>query len=677
MQSPDWYFHRLRAMTPRECAWRLASAARDLTDRVRVPLGAYPSDRFVRRAVEALSEPAPPRLCDVSVGEWREAAPEQPEHAWHERLSRHGRRLMQHRLDIFGREYQLGSPIDWNWDVVHRRATPLGFAAAIDYRDVAASGDAKIVWEPNRHQHLVVLARAYRATGDQAYVEAMLEQLLSWLDQCPFGRGMNWRSPLELGIRLVNWTFALDFVRDSGLLTPELWTRCLHAVHLHVWDIARKYSRGSSANNHVIGEAAGVFVATCYFDALPGAATYRDEALAILCREINAQTFSDGGSREQAFSYHLFVVELLLVAALVGRASGVDVPSPFWKRLETMLDFAAAFAEGGPVPAFGDSDDGYVLDLGDGPALQWLCCAGAILFDRGDLKAVAERFREPTRWLLGRSSVAAFAALPARQTRALQSRAFESGHYLLQCGDPSAADAISVVMDCGPLGFAPLAAHGHADALSITVRAFGEELLIDPGTYDYFSYPEWRAYFRSTRAHNTITIDGVDQSVQRGGFLWGRHARSHRISWQPSTNNCRVAGEHDGYRRLEDPLVHRRAVHLDGLRRTLTIHDDLLCAGTHDVELVLHFGERCRLVPVSACEWDIAVGGRLVRLRLERRLRTSSRHGGEQPGAGWSSRRYHQKQPITTLVGCLRIDGQTSLETRLEFGHPATVPQLS
>ena len=678
MQSPDWYFHRLRAMTPRECAWRVASVARDLTDRVRLPLGGYPSERETQEAAEALSRGGPPRLCDVHPGEWRDAPAGRPERLWHDRVAERARRLIDHRVDIFGREYDLGSPIDWNRDVVHQRTAPLRFAAAIDYRNVDTAGDAKIVWEPNRHQHLLVLARAYRATGDRAYAAAVLEQLTSWLDQCPFGHGMNWRSPLELAIRVVNWTFALDFIRDSGVPTREMWIRILHAIHLHVWDIARKYSRGSSANNHVIGEAVGVFVASCYFDALPRAAQCRDEAFAILCREIQAQTNSDGGSREQAFAYHLFAAELFLVAALVGRTSGIEFPQAYWRRLESMLSFAAALAEGGPPPAFGDSDDGYVLDLGGTSALGWLCGAGAVLFEQPSLKAVAPTFQEPARWLLGRSSEAAFAAVPKPAAGELTSRAFpESGYYVLQCGDPASEDTVSAVVDCGPLGFGALAAHGHADALSVVVRAFGREVLVDPGTFDYFSYPSWRTYFRSTRAHNTVCVDSVDQSVQLGGFLWGGRAHARCLAWQPSANGGLVVGEHDGYRRLRDPLVHRRRVDLDvdldRSTRVMTIRDELICSGAHDVEVLFHFGPSCRIIGAGASDFEIDVDGHVVRLVLDPRLRMSSLHGPDIPVGGWRSRRYHHREAITTLVGAVRVGEQMSLETRITFLNSGTV----
>ena len=78
--------------------------------------------------------------------------------------------------------------------------------------------------------------------------------------------------------------------------------------------------------------------------------------------------------------------------------------------------------------------------------------------------------------------------------------------------------------DGGPHGFLSIAAHAHADALSVEVRHDGVEVLVDPGTYCYHGEPQWRSYFRSTLAHNTVEVDGANQSVEGGPFLWSQHA---------------------------------------------------------------------------------------------------------------------------------------------------------
>jgi hypothetical protein len=655
-------------MSVAEVAWRIGSELRDVTDRGRIALGFLPP-------APAFSEAACPpfRVSDVAVGEWATPGAGVTERMWLDRLRRQAEAVARHRLSFFDLEgHHLGDPIDWHRDHKSGRPAPLAFAASIDYRDFAVTGDAKYVWEPSRHHQLVVLGRAFRASGDPRFATALVEQLASWLDQNPYGRGMHWRSPLELGIRLINWVWALDLILESGLLTRELGARARRAVHLHLWDITRKYSRGSSANNHRIGEAAGVYVATAYFPGLDPSGAWRRESRQILIDEIAAQTHPDGANREQAVGYHLFVLQFFLVAGLVGRRIGEEFPPEYWCLVERMLGFAGALAEGGQaLPMLGDADDGYVLDLGGVRGdVRGLLSVGGALFGRGDLKAGGAEETEPVRWLLGRAGLAGLEATALPPDRPLQSRAFpDAGLYLLQCGSGRTRDQISVTFDCGSLGFGALAAHGHADALSITLRAFGVDVLVDPGTYDYFTFPPWREYFRSTRAHNTVVVDGVDQSTRLGPFLWGERAQSRCLSWEPAAQGGgTVSGEHDGYARLHGPVTHRRGLELDAAARTLTIHDEVPGHGPHELAVCFHLAEQCVVTREGRDSWRVEVGGGVVTLVPDPALAIERIAASDPPIGGWVSRGYHRKTPSPTLVGRYRFERNAALTCRIEVG---------
>jgi len=293
---------------------------------------------------------------------------------------------------------------------------------------------------------------------------------------------------------------------------------------------------------------------------------------------------------------------------------------------------------------------------------------GAVLFDDAELTAWAGAPHEAGVGLLGPDFTRAFeAATKPPPDRQISSRAWpETGIYALQTGGAGADDRISVVFDCGPLGFRSIAAHGHADALSITLRAFGADVLVDPGTYDYFTYPRWREYFRSTRAHNTIVVDGVDQSEMCGGFLWGARAEATCLSWSPSADGGRVSGEHDGYRRLDDPVVHRRTVALLGEQRLLRIEDELIAKGRHDYAFCLHFGEQCRVTHAGGGRYDVEVAGGRLTLVVDPLLTTDLQHGNEEIIGGWVSRGYHRKTASTTLVGRCWATGVVRLKTRIE-----------
>ena len=654
-------------MSPTEVAWRVRAELRDRVDRLLL------DRRGVARPLNSLLQngrPAAPgfRVFARAVGPW--PVDSGLSEAAIQRLVAAADMIAAGRLSYFDLEnHALGDPVVWNRDPKRDQPTPMHFAGRIDYRDVSEAGDCKFVWEPNRHHQLVVLARAYRATGARHFAEAVTGQLDSWLAQCPYGRGMNWRSPLELGIRLINWVWALDLVREAGVVTPEFEARLLNAVHLHIWEIARKYSRGSSANNHLIGEAAGVYIAAAYYPELKDAARRRRQALDLLCEEIVNQSYPDGGTREQALGYQLFVLQFYLVVVHAAQRIGDDLPDAFIARLKQMLRFVATLLDGGPLPLYGDDDCGYVLDLG-APRNEaaWLLAAGGLLLEDSEFVSLADGRSEPLFWLADGQ----WSAVSTPPSRVLEPIAHaDTGVYLLQCGRTGERDRISVSFDCGALGMGTLAAHGHADALSFTLRAFGVDVLVDPGTYDYFTYPEWRQYFRSTRAHNTVCIDGADQSEMQGLFLWGKRAEARCTAWEPRDGGGRVAGEHTGYRRFAPPVTHRRTLELDSGARELTIVDELAGARGRRVELYFHGAETCTASTLDDGRVELDTGLGKVWIDLEPRLERRVLRGSTSPIGGWVSRGYHQKAPAPTIVAGLVSDTErVSILTRVSVQSP-------
>lgn len=668
MQTLDWYFRRLRSMSFGEISWRIFSATRDVTDRYRFMLGFIPKPSMTSASLP------PFRVSDLPLGEWIQPQSTKQETQWCKKLIHDADQIASHRLSYFNLErHNLGNPIDWNRDHGSNRPAPMVYSQSIDYRDYRVTGDCKLVWEPNRHHQLVVLGRAYRATGDKRYAQAVVDQLDSWLRQNPFGTGMNWRSPLELGIRLINWVWAIDLTRDAGLFEGDFRDRVLHSVYLHCWENMRKLSRASSANNHLIGEAAGVFIATAYFQELPEAANWRSSSREVLLREIELQSYADGCTREHALGYEFFVLQFYLFCGIVARKINEDFPPAYWSRIELMLEFLGRLSEGGlPPPLFGDCDDGYVLNLGGSQHdLASLMSIGAILFNRPDFRTWAGSYRESACWLLGNASREKFhaiASLPA--TVNLESRAFtDSGYYLLQAGHSDSPDRISVFFDCAELGYGPIAAHGHADALSFTLRAFGMDIFVDPGTYDYFTYPAWRNYFRSTRAHNCLVVDDKDQSEMLGPFMWGSRAQARCTRWEPRPDGGLVSGEHDGYRGLPDPAIHTRTLELDGTSKGLSIQDEIKSHGSHAITIYFHLAENCSSRVLQKNQLEISVAGHHVMLELDPRLQVETLSGSDAPIAGWVSRGYHRKAPATTIVARAACNGNSTFVSHVQIGR--------
>src|SRR5688572_22350545 len=419
-KSAQWRVNRLRCMTPAEIGHRTLRALTVRAERLGwlAPAPALPAE---------LAPPCRPWICrdaKVHPGPYLAAAD----------------RILAGRLDVFAmKDLDVGSPPRWNRDPRSGIEAPLAFGKTLDYRDARLVGDIKYLWEPNRHLHLVTLAQAHALSEDPRYFNALRLHLESWFEACPYGKGPNWCSALEVSIRLINWAVAWQilggpeakgFQDARGAILLRRWIR---SIHEHCHFVSGHFSLHSSANNHLIGEAAGLFIAAITWPYLPQSREWLVTAKRILEREALLQNAPDGVNREQAFSYQQFVLDMLMLALLAGRANGYEFPASYGARIEAMLGFLASIMDaGGNVPMFGDDDDGTLVRLAPdegGSRYRSLLATGAILFRRADFRAKAGALDDKTRWLFGAAAERAYGGLNVTGARLPVRRAFEDGGY--------------------------------------------------------------------------------------------------------------------------------------------------------------------------------------------------------------------------------------------------------
>ena len=582
------------------------------------------------------------------------------------------------RFNVFAlHELALGFPPNWNQDPKTRTIVPLVFGKTLNYRDERIVGDIKYLWEPNRHLALVTLAQTWQLTKDAKYASGCQTLLDSWFEQCPYPMGVNWVSSSEHAIRLLNWSFAWHLLGGdqgplfSGAAGAEFRNRWLNAVFQHCHFIAGHFSLHSSANNHLLGEYMGLLVGAITWPMWPESSDWKQTAVRGFEFEALLQNGADGVNREQAVYYQHEVMDMLLLVGLIGRANGVEFSTAYWKRLELMMNFLAAVMDrAGNMPMIGDADDGLMVRLSQ--EANWsvyrsLLATGAVLFSRGDLAAKAGHFDDKSRWLLGDSAADIFADLPRPISEHPQMTFSDSGYFLMGTRY-GAIDEIRAVVDCGPLGYLSIAAHGHGDALSFMLSAGGHELLVDPGTYAYHTQERWRKYFRGTFAHNTVRIDELDQSEMGGNFLWLRKANAHCDVVETNGAPQKFSGWHDGYHRLKDPVTHKREIVFTAANNCFDVIDVVHCKGEHKVELCWHFAEHC---DVSCSAGQIAAVAGQVNLTMvmaERALSPILLRGEEDPPAGWVSRSFDVKTPTTTAVWRGVVQGNTRFLTRITLG---------
>jgi hypothetical protein len=663
-----WYLRRLASMSPAELAGR---AHDELTKR-----------RWRRRQVtDAGADPTGvPAARPAFAALLPEAGDDVPEDA-RVRLKEAAEGLLGGRWPVLAHERDDMVPApDWFLDpTTGRRAPDQSYCFDIDHRDPAVVGDVKQVWEPSRHQHLTMLAAAYHLSREDRYAEAVATQLRSWWTANPFLSGIHWTSGIELGVRLLSWVWIrrlLDGWAGAGPLFEDN-PGFLQQLHHHQEWLARLPSHGSSANNHLLAEMAGQFAAGCAFPWFPESTAWREAAATTLRRELSRQTFACGLNRELATGYHGFVLELGLAAALEGELAGHPLGGRVWDILRRMTDALAAVVDVRlRPPRQGDADDGHGLLL-DEPGYDRsasLLATGAALFGPAPWWPAAPSGSDVRTALWTRLATRPLPGGARPQHR--PSLFPEAGMALLR-DQQGQRDELWCRADHGPHGYLSIAAHAHADALAIEVRVDGVDVLADPGTYCYAAEPTWRSYFRSTIAHNTLEVGGVDQSVAAGAHLWTRQARAE-LEHTAGLDGGPVAqwrAAHHGYRRLRPPAVHRRSVRLDRRARRLVIEDRLDTGDIHDCRLAFHLGPEvaCTLEGGRAVlAWQANHGRRGATLALPDGLAWRRLEGQTDPPAGWYSPAFGVRVPAVTLLGTGRVGRGQALITVLQLDSGST-----
>ncbi|MEU5841257.1 alginate lyase family protein [Rhodococcus sp. NPDC047139] len=568
-------------------------------------------------------------------------------------------RVLAHRFTYFGYpEAVLGPEIDWNHDPVGKVDWPMLPSHRIDHR--TADGDPKWVWELNRLQHLPWLAQAWLLTGDERYAAEAFEQLDSWMAGNPPGLGIAWRGAFEAGIRAISVAVALQGLRHSPHLTVDRF----RAVVCMLAESARRCwterSRYSSSNNHLIGELAGLATVAVLFHDLRPAARWEHDAVTALCAEADRQILPDGSGAEQAVGYQVFTAELLLVVALMLGRRDSRAPVALTGAIARSARYLArVVGDTDPAPRYGDDDEGFALRLDPSPLRTVRHHLGLVAAVLGIPEADRAGIRPPA---------ASWLATPERVYTDNRSGTEPFGSFFAPDGGLVVlrSGGRRLTMDVGPLGYLSIAAHGHADALAVTMSVDGHELVGHPGVTSYYGHPDWRSVHRGTRAQPTVSVDGLDQSVIGGAFLWSRHARvrTHSVD----TTRGLVDAEHDGYCRLDEPVVHRRLLIAPPERTTALVVDVLTGTGRHEFRTAWPLHPSLDALPHECGHLVLREGAPALQLAYACSSGNPTRseiRGDTETNLGWWSHRLESRVPAWLVGSVVHAEAPVVLVTTL------------
>jgi uncharacterized heparinase superfamily protein len=462
--------------------------------------------------------------------------------------------LMRSRFEFNGEAHTLPAPIAWT-----------------------ANPSDDLEWHILLHKFYygVGLGMAFARSGEPRYAQKWIELVDGWIAQTPVG----FIAPDVTGRRVQNWIYAYYYFvlqgRDARI-PPAFHRRLLDSIHEQVEFLCENLA---PARNHRTLELYAIFLAGVAFPEMRRAARWRSLALALLVENMRSDLLPDGVQCELSTDYHHLVLKNYLNVRRLAGLNAIEVPQEMDEHLLRALQFSMhAHKPDGIVPSLSDGDARSYLDL----LLQ-----GHELYGRTDMLYVATR--------------GARGSAPAHRSVLFP----DSGYAILRSGwggetEPF-SDAQYLILDCGPLGAGN---HGHFDCLSFELAAFGRSLVVDPGRYTYSEAGEtnWRVAFRGTAYHNTVTVDGRNQTryVPRALKEASRHAIGsvrHKVAGPaPDPSLEAFVTSHDvdyvhGIARSHeyDALHERRILFIRG--EYWIVSDSLQAATEHQYDLRFHLSE--------------------------------------------------------------------------------------
>ena len=580
---------------------------------------------------------------NVTVGQIQTRWPESEQE-----IGARANRIVEGKFDLLGlRDLSFGQPIDWHLEPIAGKRSPLIHWSRLDYLDAEIAGDKKIVWELNRHQYFATLGQAYWLTGDERYAETFAAHLESWMDQNPPKLGINWASSLEVAFRSISWLWAFYFFKESPALSSPTFTRALRFLYLNARHLETYLSTYFSPNTHLTGEALGLYYLGLLLPEFKDADRWRQTGRRILLEQLPIHVRPDGVYFEQSSYYHRYTAEFYTHFLILAQANGEVISAELEDRLKALLDHLMYIARpDGTTPLFGDDDGGrlVMLDRRRSNDFRAALSTGAALFERPDYKFVAAGPAEETLWLLGAEGLETLDQIVANEP-AKRSVAFESGGYYVMRDDWT-PNANYLLFDCGPHG-QDNCGHAHADALAFELAASGRTLLVDPGTYTYTGAKDLRDWFRSSAAHNTLTVDGRSSSVSAGPFSWKSIAICKRLAWISRDRFDYVSGTHDGYSKMPQPATHDRSI-LFLKQDYWIIRDRLRSAGERNVDLRFHFDPASDPLIEADTEQDAFIAENTGETGLD--VRAFAQNARWKREDGWVSHCYAQRDPSRVYV---------------------------
>ncbi|MBC7791525.1 MAG: alginate lyase family protein [Anaerolineae bacterium] len=534
-----------------------------------------------------------------------------------------------------------------------RELGQLVFESEVDWR-ATIDDNVSWRWDLNRHRYFIELATAHHYTGERRYLSRLSALWEHWIARNPSDGETNWDQPFEVAARLNNWLWAFFLLLQASRKEEVRWVEIVSSMTEHAAHLYRTLEY-HWPNNHLLLEAKALMEFGMLFPEFDPDRRFLRRGRAILLREIECEVLPDGGHSELSSMYHRIVAGELSEWLLVARRNSISIPDALAERIARMASVTAALSRpDGTVALLGDSaaDDNYIR------------------FDPARRDA-----RHLNYWLLPEPSVPASRAVTT--TTELLTLLPDMGYAVIR--DQITDAKVHITVDVGQFIRNPAPDHGHCDALSFELYAGDRPLLIDPGVF----FPNrdagpWRQYFRGTSAHNTVSIDGREQSELLAMSDVGDRAEVRLLGSSSAGRTATVrASVRPYWAATAADVLHTRAIRYTS-PGSIDVEDDITGAGEHTLTWHYHFAADLdvSMDEERGCEARDS-GGRIVLhiapVSTNGNLSGRLVRGCNLPRLGWVSLNSTLVSPTTVAV----YEVRRALPFRAEFKITCLLPRTS
>lgn len=566
-------------------------------------------------------------------------------------------RILDNNIDIFNSTMNLNYSNKFLKDPLSKKLWSDEIYTKVSFRKDNLPGDPKLIWEINKQQYLLDLGLAYQLTKESKYAEKIISEIEEWINQNPEYRGINWTSGLEISLRCLSWMFSLSLIKEYIINNNIYINKILHYIRIKTELIFNKLSLYSSANNHLIGELT-LLLYSSYFIECKESNLWRKHSIFMLNQQINNQFYNDGINKEQSVNYQIHTMELYFLCEYILNLNSMSLEEKTLERLKKACYYLDKLSESdGTVFNIGDEDGGHILKLQSQPnniidILQF----GSLVLKNNNIYKHKNIYTDYKVLMLFGEKYMRFINGAYNNSNTIEDTyIFKNGGMYVKDGFINNI-AYKAMFDFGESGMAPLNAHAHCDILSFNLNIAGNPFLVDCGTYKYHKDDQFRDYFRGVKAHNTISINGLNQFEFLGSFMCEKSPRTILEVYRENNIKC----SSDMY--INQKCKVSREIKFE--KENIYIIDTVENYSKNSVSVEIFFNLDSSVKVKKKCNlYRCKLNNYFINIQIDNQCESNIFKGNyEKKKLGWQSPKYYSIEKTNTIVCHDKIDAKSKKE---------------